>query len=111
MAQMKYKQRGRAFWEATVKEFMASDLSQRDFSESRGLNRNTLKDWLKRLDANRNEALVETEFIEIVSTSPEISYAPMSMPMRLHLDGAVVEFSDLPPVKYVAELLREVTIC
>jgi transposase-like protein len=101
--------RGRAFWENAVREFVASGQSQAEFARARGLAPSTLGRWAKLLGPEE-EAVVRSELIEIVSTPP----AQLQMTMgtaRLQVGGAAVEFSDLPPVPYMAELLRAVSTC
>lgn len=103
------KQRGEAYWAEKVSEFESSGLGVRAFARSRGLKLSTFGNWRNKIREKQNEALIEVEFIEVVSSSPGISWTPMTA--RLHVGGAAVEFSDLPPVRYMAELLRAVTTC
>ncbi len=101
--------RGWTFWKDTVAEFEESGLTQGAFARSNGLKPSTLGRWVKKLGSRNDEALVQAEFIEVVSSSKEHSLVPVSM--RLHVGGAAVEFSALPPVPYMAELLRAVATC
>ncbi len=105
------KHHGEAYWEEKVAEFERSGLGVRAFARSRGLKLSTFGNWRNKIREKKNDALINAEFIEIVSTSPEHTRAPISTPARLHVGGAVLEFSDLPSVNYVAALLREVTTC
>ena len=102
------KHRGEAYWEEKVAEFESSGLGVRAFARSRGLKLSTFGNWRNKIREKQNEALIEAEFIEVVSSPPD-SWTPMTA--RLHVGGAAVEFSDLPPVRYMAELLRSVTTC
>ena len=104
--------RGRDFWAKTVEDYVASGLSQAAFARKKRLKPTTLGRWVKLL--GRHPApLVGSELIEIVAAPRE----PLQQPRvptgttRLHVGGATVEFSDLPPVPYLAELLRTVSTC
>ena len=100
--------RSREFWEATVGEFSASGLSQRAFAQDKGVKTGTLANWVKKI-RQPEQALIQPQFIEVVSSPVKQSSTPTAT--RLLIGDVAVEFSDLPPVRYVADLLREVTAC
>ena len=102
--------RSRAFWKKTVEEFAASGQSQNAFAQSKGLKQTTLGRWLRKLGLPKEAALVRSDLIEIVTSPPEQSKVVIGT-TRLRVGGATVEFSELPPVAYVASLLREVASC
>ncbi len=100
--------RSRAFWEDVVAEYKRSGLTQGAFARDTGLNASTLNQWIKRLE---REESVQPEFVEVVAAVVDaVRPAPVApqTPTRLVLGHAALEFADLPPVGYVAALLREV---
>jgi len=99
--------RGRAFWEATVAEFNRSGLSQGAFARMKKLKPSTLGRWIKKLDSQ--EASAPSQFMEVVASPVETSWSAVAT--RVRVGSAAVEFSDLPPMSYVAGLLREVATC
>ena len=106
----KYVRRGRAFWAKTVEDFAESGETLAAFARKKSLKPTTLGRWVRMLGPEKKEALVRSELIEIVSSTsahPQMTTGPT----RLQVGGAAVEFSDLPPVPYIAELLRAVSTC
>lgn len=106
--------RGRAFWSEAVRELASSGQSQAEFAQEHGLAPSTLGRWARLLEPEE-EAVVRSELIEIVASPPEhLQLCPVTTgtgTTRLHIGGATVEFSSLPPVPYMAELLLAVSTC
>jgi len=106
----KYVHRGRAFWAKTVEEFTKSGQTLAAFARDKGLKPTTLGRWVRMFGPKSEEEVVRSELIEIVS-SPPAQPQMTTVPTRLQVGGAAVEFCDLPPVPYLAELLRSVSTC
>jgi transposase-like protein len=101
--------RGRTFWEKTVREFTESGKTQAAFAREKGLKQTTFGRWV-RLLRPKQEVLIASELIEIVSSPPE-RFQRAEGETKLKVGAATVEFSDLPPLPYLTALLREVCSC
>lgn len=95
--------RGRAFWEATIKEYQSSGMKQKAFAESKGLKVSTLQGWLRRSRRETNAV----QFIEVQQGRD--TAVPSA---AVHIDvpgGAVVRFDVLPPPRYLVKLVTSVS--
>lgn len=106
----KQTHRGRKFWEKTVLEFSKSGETQAAFARRKNLKQTTFGRWVRLLRPKKEEAIIHSELIEIVSPPPE-RFHSTSVPTRLLVGAATVEFSELPPLPYMTSLLREVGSC
>lgn len=104
MAKRKRIHRGRAFWEDAVAKYEASGVSQAAFARSIEVNPNSLNNWIVRF---RKESTQDAlQFVEVVPLSVPAPTGPTAT--RIMVRDVAIEFCDLPPVTYVAALLREV---
>lgn len=101
MTKRKRIHHSRAFWKDVVAKFHASGLSQAAFARDIKVNPMTL---------NKEVHTVATpQFIEVVPSRTASSRTPTwPTATRIVVGDVAVEFCDLPPVAYVAALLREV---
>lgn len=107
MAKRKRIYRSRVFWEDVVAKYEVSGMSQAAFARSIKVNPNSLNNWIVRF--RKESAQNALQFVEVVP-SPSVPCTAPTGPTatRIVVKDVAVEFCDLPPVTYVAALLREV---
>jgi transposase-like protein len=107
--------RSRAFWVDVVAEFKGSGMTQADFARDIKVNATTLNNWIKRLEREKTGVAVTPQFIEVVSApkvpAVNVNGTDLQVMTRLLVGDVALEFSALPPVTYVSQLLREVSRC
>jgi hypothetical protein len=98
--------RSRAFWVDVVAEYERSGLSLGAFARETGLKPTTLNRWIKRV----RPVQPKPEFVELLASVVAPCGEPVggAITSRLVFGCAALEFSELPPVGYIAALLREV---
>ena len=109
MAKTKRIHHSRAFWKDVVPEFLASGMSQAAFARDIKVNPTTLNNWIMKLRKESDDSEATPHFIEVVPSRAASFTAPAApTATRIVVGGVALEFCDLPPVAYVAALLREV---
>jgi hypothetical protein len=95
-------QRSREYWVGLVGKFEQSGLSQRIFCESQGVRESALRYWLYRLRRERKKGPNPLgRFVQVVPST-----TASGTTCKLRLGNAELTFSELPPARYVGELLR-----
>lgn len=92
------ERQGRAFWEGTINEFMASGLAHKEFAALKGVKLYTFQSWLYRL---RRERSSRPQRLLPVRVAP----APAAGPLVLEADGITLRFGVGTDVDYVARLV------
>jgi hypothetical protein len=81
-----------------VSRFERSGRTHRDFCEREGLKLETFRAWLYRVRAER--AAEEPRFVEVTTAAPK-----PSVPCRVRLGLAEIEFAEVPDATYLAALV------
>lgn len=103
--------RGRAFWSPLVAEYEASPCAHEEFAARRGVHVATFRSWLYRL---RRERMPRAAPADSSVTGPrpvaarfvELSASPTRRPCVVRVGDAEIEFAELPPAGYLADLVR-----
>lgn len=92
-------------WTAVVAQFERGNEKQADFCHRRRLGLSAFQHWLYRLRRERDAAPkpFTARFVPVVVSEKATEGATAC---ELRLGGAEVSFAALPPVAYIAELLR-----
>lgn len=91
----------RTFWAKVVADFERSGQSQAAFCERCDLDLGQFRYRLYRFRRAAREAVGSGHFVPMVATA-----ATNTVPFRVRAGNVEVDFAELPPAGYVAELLR-----
>ncbi|RMG11286.1 MAG: hypothetical protein D6729_18220 [Deltaproteobacteria bacterium] len=100
--------RDRQAWEEIVEAYEASGLSQEAFSGQRGLPPSSLRYWLSKLRQERSQSTVAAaaRFIEVSRQERRRRGAASSGVVLRACGGIVLEFSEVPEMDTLVELVR-----